>query len=337
MTSPEQALIRRTALRITVLTACLFTVCLLVIAALAALFILRAQNADGLRQLHAAVEDDDAVTDPPSGIVIYQSTDGRVRSSPQLHGRPVDPVAFAAVATGGGMRTGTITANGTTYLVRTDHRGTTVVQAALDLSTQNRERHRLVEALVAAGLLGLLAALAIGWLIARRAVRPLELASQRQRRFVADASHELRTPLAQAHLRAQMLQRSLADQSALAAEADQLVRSTRQLGDIVDELLLSAQLTVSPQASAPVDIATLATEAVDAEQVRARDRGVTIVVQHDAGPHLVAGSPTALRRVLNALLDNALGHVEPTGHITVTVDRDQASVVCTVSDNGSGF
>ena len=76
--TPEQALIRRTARRITLQTAALFTVCLLTLAGLAAVFILRAQNADGQRLLSAAVSDEDAVTDPPSGI------GGRRRSGPIL-------------------------------------------------------------------------------------------------------------------------------------------------------------------------------------------------------------------------------------------------------------
>src|SRR6185312_10966651 len=101
---------------------------------------------------------------------------------------------------------------------------------------------------------------------------PLELASVRQRRFVADASHELRTPLAQAHTRAQLLQRSLTaagGQPELAAEAGRLVRSTRQLGDIIQELLLSAQLSTSAATVEPVDLAVIVHEVVDAEQARA--------------------------------------------------------------------
>ena len=98
--TPEHALIRRTARRITLQTAALFAVCLVVLAALAALFILRAQTADAQRQLRAAVVDPDAITDPPAGILIYQSADGQIRASAQLHGQPLD-VAAARERRGG--------------------------------------------------------------------------------------------------------------------------------------------------------------------------------------------------------------------------------------------
>ena len=142
-------------------------------------------------------------------------------------------------------------------------------------------------------------------------------------------------------MRAQLLQRSLAatgDRSELADDAEQLVRSTRQLGDIIDELLLSAQLSADSAATTPVDLGDLARETVEAEQVRARPRQVTITFENDGGEHVVAGSRTALRRVLNSLLDNALGHVEAGGTITVSVGREAGPTIrCRVTDDGRGF
>jgi two-component system, OmpR family, sensor kinase len=341
--TPEQALIRRTARRITLQVAALFTICLLALAGLAAAFIVRQQNSDGQRLLSAAVADEDAVTDPPSGIVIYESDGGRDRSSPALGGRPLDAAALAAVRRGHPTIVGRVAADGREYQLRTARRGTATVQAGLDLTDRDRERRHLIDALIIAGLTGTAVALAIGHVVARRAVRPLEMASVRQRRFVADASHELRTPLTQAHTRAQMIQRSLAASGTdpdLVDEAGRMVRSTRQLGDIIEELLLSAQMSADPRTVVPVDLATVAADAVEAEAVRASARDITVTVVHDVGPHVVAGSATALRRVFNSLIDNAFGHVEPGGHITVTLNRgdtDPPTVVASVTDDGHGF
>ena len=339
----EHALIRRTARRITLQTAALFAVCLVALGVLATVFILRAQTADAQRQLRAAVLDEDAITDPPAGILIYQSADGRVRASAQLRGEPLDPAAVKSVAAGGPTATREVTAGGRQYQLRTARRGEMTVQAALDLTDQNRERHRLMEGLIVAGGVGLVIAIAIGSVTARRAVRPLEEASLRQQRFVADASHELRTPLTQAHLRAQLLQRSLQDVGGdpeLAEEAGRLVKSTRELGDIVEELLISAQLSADPTTIVPVDLADLAADVVDAEQTRARERGVQLSIRPNGGSYIVPGSPTALRRVLNALVDNAIGHVDTGGHITVAIHRHDGgtpTIVCEVIDDGHGI
>ncbi|HEY2793416.1 MAG TPA: hypothetical protein VGJ28_13715, partial [Micromonosporaceae bacterium] len=152
--TPEHALIRRTARRITLQTAALFAVCLVALAALAAVFILRAQTADAQRQLRAAVVDADAMTDPPAGVLIYQSTNGQIRASAQLRGRPLDAAAIACVEAGGPTVTGEATAGGREYQLRTVRRGESTVQAALDLTDQNRERHRLIEGLAIAGGVG---------------------------------------------------------------------------------------------------------------------------------------------------------------------------------------
>lgn len=84
----------------------------------------------------------------------------------------------------------------------------------------------------------------------RRAVRPLGRALALQRRFVADVSHELRTPLAILSTRAQLIQgrfgRVDGPDRRLHEHVDQLVADTRALGDVVDDLLRSAELRHRP-------------------------------------------------------------------------------------------
>jgi signal transduction histidine kinase len=333
--------VRRVAWRITVQTAALFMVGVVLLAAIAALLVIRAQAADDARTLRQAIADVDAVSDPPSGIVVYETDAGGSRSSETLHGRPLDAAAVDRVVAGGPTSTGTAHANGREYRVRTGRRGTTVVQAGLDLSAQEAQRHRLIDSLIAVGIGGLLLALIVGRVIALRAIRPLGDAIERQQRFIADASHELRTPLTQAHTRAQMIHRSIRedDRPELAADAARLVRSTRQMSEIVDELLASAQLRAQPEHVEPVDLGAIAREVVDGEQARASAQKVELTVGSDEGPHTVPGSATALRRVLNSLVDNALGHTPSGGHIAVEITRavgpDQ--VVCAVRDDGTGF
>lgn len=343
MTSPEERLIRRTARRIAWQTAALFTVAILAIITIAAVLVLRTQQNDAQRLLDQTIADNDAVTNPPSGFLIFQSDGGPVRASTSLTGgRPIDPVAFTAVQAGGTADTTTVELDGRHYLVATGHREGYTVQVALDLRDQEEERERLMNALIAAGVVGLVMASAVGWLIARRAIRPLGVAIERQRRFVADASHELRTPVTQVHTRAQLLRRALSEKAAepaLHADADRLVRGTRQLGDILGELLESAQLRTEPALTDAVDLGEVAAEAVDAEQPRAAEAGIVLTLRRDGGPHLVNGSRTALGRVLNSLIDNALGHTPSGGHVEVGLLRDatREQVTCAVTDDGVGF
>ena len=78
--------IRRAARRIAVRTGVVFAVALVGLAALAAVLMLRTQQSDDERLLRQAIADSDAVTDPPSGIYIYESDGGTPRVTTGLPG-----------------------------------------------------------------------------------------------------------------------------------------------------------------------------------------------------------------------------------------------------------
>ena len=337
---PEQRLITRAWRAVAVQTASVFAVAMLGLDALAIGMVLYTSHADAQRTVSQAVADPDVLSAPPAGIWVYQLHNGQLSRSPGAGPGPVDPAALSSVAAGAPGRVQQVRRDDREYLVETGRRGSDTIQVALDLTGEEGERHRLYLSLAAAGAVGLGLAALVGTVIARRAIAPLGQAMARQHRFVADASHELRTPLTQLHTRAQLLQREIhgaADPDRLAGDAAHLVRGTRQLGELVEELLLAAQLRTEPAHFGPVDLAALAAEAAAAERVRADGRGVTIDVRVEPGVHVVRGVPSALRRVLGSLLDNALAHA--TSRIWVEVGDDPGSrrVTATVRDDGVGL
>ena len=189
--------------------------------------------------------------------------------------------------------------------------------------------------LVAAGV-GVLVAGLVGFLAARRAVGPLQDALALQRRFVADAGHELRTPLAVLHTRAQLLARRLPLTDPARPVADQLLADSRVLGDIVEEMLTSAQLATQPGTGELIDPGAMVTEVVNSMTVIASAADITLNASPE-GKLMVRGSTAALRRALTALVDNALAHTAPGGHITVTTQDSGPGVLLTVSDDGEGL
>jgi signal transduction histidine kinase len=279
-----------------------------------------------------------------------------------------------AAATDGTAASTSIRANGTRYFVRTERTDDGTRQAVFDARYQMSDRDDLLTALIVAELIGLLIASVTGVLLARLAIAPLDEALRRQRRFVADASHELRTPLTRLHTRAQLLLRR-----DLPPDIDdglrRLVDSSRELNEIVDDLLRSAVLSAGRPTGTPVDLALVAETVVDAEQPRAAQEG--IVLRTSYGPRatpapagvvparvfpaaatstvaatlpladastavgglLVAGVESALRRMVSALVDNALRHSFAGGRVTVTValaDRGR-TVTLVVADDGTGL
>ncbi|TDB85740.1 HAMP domain-containing histidine kinase [Actinomadura sp. KC216] len=203
----------------------------------------------------------------------------------------------------------------------------------LDAAARRRLRRTLAVAEAASVPVALLA----GRAIARRTLAPLADALARRRRFAADVGHELRAPLTRLHTGAQLAARRLRTGADATADVDRLVTGTRQLGEIVEDVLVSARLGRRPAALAPVDLGALAADLAVSESPRARERGVRIDVDRKGGRGVVRGSEPALRRVLSALLDNALRHTPPGGRVLVTVTGTAEAVELTVRDDGDGF
>lgn len=281
----------------------------------------------------------DSVHDAPRDLLVTVVTPEGRDSSPNLPPGLPDEAALQDVVRNGGSRLETVVAGGQTYLTQTDVRRGKVVQISYGLGEQQEELGRLLVALVVSGLIATVAAAAIGLLLARRSMRPMSEALALQRRFVADAGHELRTPLTLLSTRAQLLRRRLASGDATVSDADvrdgldEIVDDSRALTEIVEDLLTAADPRQSAQAEG-VDIGALAAVVARSAEGRAHDRGIAISTRA-AEDAVVTGAPVSLRRLLVALVDNALDHAATRVGIDVTGSRDE--VVLTVSDDGPGF
>lgn len=285
------------------------------------------------RELDYGVHNGVIAGPPACSWIFFYAADGTVthRDRAAPGGLPLRAEVDRVLATGV-TQNRQVDRNNTTYWVRTQARDDVIVQAVFDARFQLADRRHLLTAFLLAAAAGLLAAVLTAMMVGHRAVAPLVEALGRQRRFVADASHELRTPIAQVHTRAQLLARRAAQTGADHRDLDRLVSTTRRLGEIVDELLLSARLaadSANPPPGKPVDLARLAAE----ETERAMDP-VTLAVP--PGPVLVNGVESALRRVVSELLTNARTHSRGAG-IGVTVHTVAGHAELTVADTGDGF
>lgn len=193
---------------------------------------------------------------------------------------------------------------------------------------------------LAALLVGLIVASTAGALVARRALDPMAKLLDRRWRFVADASHELRAPLTRLHVRSQLLLLR-ADElpEPLVIELRRMVAGTRELGEVLDDVLRTARLRSDVAGEERVDLAEVAADLLTAEAGRLTERKLVAVLRVGAEPVLVLGVGSALRRMLAALLDNAIGHTPAHGKITVSVAAVDHSrtVELVVGDNGVGF
>jgi len=335
----ERAEVRRARLRVSVLVGLAITVMVAFVGAISYVVMVQAQRTQVTRELRYNARFGVPGTAPRCAWV-FVLRDGVLDLGPLTvpEGFPLRDDVGAVAASGTAVERD-VSANGTQYVVLTaPGADRTTVQAVFDLRYQLADRVHLLQALGIAQVAGLLVAALIGLGVGRRTVGPLVEALARQRRFVADASHELRTPIARAYLRAQLLSR-LAEAADLPGDhrdsLDALARSIRGLGDVVDDLLLSAQL--DERTGQAVDLAVVVSAAVAEEHERAAERRIELTVTQPGISLVVNGVETALRRAVDELLANAVRHTPEGGRIEVRLRAEAGQVSLVVADTGEGF
>jgi two-component system, OmpR family, sensor kinase len=186
---------------------------------------------------------------------------------------------------------------------------------------------------------------------------------ERMRRFIADAGHELRTPLTAIRGFAEYYRQrggmetrwDRADEPATGggltpSDLDRLMqrveKEAARMGLLVEDLLLLARLDQQrPLARQPVDLLSLAGDAVHDTRLLAPARTVDLSVQPGAA-FLVIGDEPRLRQVIGNLMSNALTHTPDGTPIEVSIGSgtldprlpdSPPAVTLDVTDHGPGM
>ena len=331
----DEALLRRTGRIAALQSALALGVVLLLVGTVAYFLDVHAQAQEISGQLSAVVASTDDVTDAPPGMALaIREPSGAVTVSDRA------PAATATLLSGQ-PGFSNVRSHDVEYRALVADRGGRRIAALLDITPWETGRQRLRLALVIAEVAGVAAAAGVVVMLSRRSIRPLGAALALQRRFVADASHELRAPLTVLHTRAQLLARRAEKQDvdpALRAQLNGLVTDTRALGDVVEDLLLSASLDSDAGGREPVDLRVLCQHVRDSVAAHAESLQLRLDLESDdAGDLTVTGSSTALRRAMLALVDNAIAHESPGGQVTLRVTRKADTVSVAVADTGAGL
>jgi len=188
---------------------------------------------------------------------------------------------------------------------------------------------------------------------------------ERMRRFIADTGHELRTPLTAIRgfaeyyrQRGGLVRRWDKDQPAapspqgglLPDDLDRIMqrleKEAARMGLLVEDLLLLARMDQQrPLAQQPIDLLSLAADAVHDARLLAPDRSIELSVQRGAA-FLVTGDEPRLRQVIGNLMSNALTHTPDgtpievsigSGTLDPRVPGSPAAVTLDVTDHGPGM
>lgn len=178
--------------------------------------------------------------------------------------------------------------------------------------------------------------LALSFVLAKWAIKPVEQAWQQQRQFVSDASHELKTPLTVILTNAELLQSPEQSEESRAQFAENILTMSRQMRGLTEELLQLARVdnTQSSVPLKPLELSKLISDAVLPFEPLFFEKGMPFIANIE--PNLtIKGSAAHLRQLPEILLDNAQKYAHPNTPVTLTLcRRGYSHCALTVSNYG---
>jgi len=199
-----------------------------------------------------------------------------------------------------------------------------------DISPTEDTLQRLIAVLAGIAVLATVVLTLVGYILAGRAVIPVQQAFDRQRRFTSDASHELRTPLTIVYSGIELLEaESLSNEGRTILE--DIKAETAGMQYLVSDLLLLAREgQLSPKQE--VDLSSLVQKTVERFQHAYSDR----IIHASITPDLhMKGDAHQLNRLLTVFLENALVYSNKV--IDVSLEETSIERQLTIQDRGIGI
>ncbi|HUP38793.1 MAG TPA: HAMP domain-containing sensor histidine kinase, partial [Vicinamibacterales bacterium] len=193
------------------------------------------------------------------------------------------------------------------------------------------------EALLAAGAAAL--TLALGLVLAIRAVRAGVALTAMRSDFVSSVTHELKTPLANIRAMADTLARRPIGGETVRDYAALLMQEAKRLTRLVDNLLAYARVTDVTEIYSfePIAPAELVDDVLQNFQHPLSEREFTVEVDMPVDLPLVRADRTAMMLTLDNLVDNAIRYSARERFIRISARREGQQVAIEVQDRGAGI
>jgi signal transduction histidine kinase len=193
------------------------------------------------------------------------------------------------------------------------------------------------EALLAAAAAAL--TLALGLVLAIRAVRAGVALTAMRSDFVSSVTHELKTPLANIRAMADTLARRPIGGETVRDYAELLMQEVRRLTRLVDNLLAYARVTdvTEMYSFEPIAPSELVDDVLQNFRHPLSEREFTVEVDMPVDLPLVRADRTAMMLTLDNLVDNAIRYSPRDRFLRISARRDGQNVVIEVQDRGVGI
>lgn len=203
-------------------------------------------------------------------------------------------------------------------LTRIEWSGRQIIQAGItDISERKRAEDELLRSLAREKELG-----------------------QLKNNFVAMVSHEFRTPLGIIQSSTEILADYLdkLDPAERREQLDSIVRNTRRMANLMEEVLVLGRLDAGRLAfqPAPLDLRVFCQRIVD-DIAAVTERRCPVIFSYDCDESEVQADESLLRHIFTNLLSNAVKFSEAARPVEFAVHREADEIVLTVRDRGAGI
>lgn len=163
----------------------------------------------------------------------------------------------------------------------------------------------------------------------KRAVRPFEINSNRQKQFITDASHELKTPLAIISANVEVLQYK-GDGNEW---TQNIIDQTKHMGKLINQLLVLAKLDEVQEKSEKqeADLKLLLEETIEPFEEVATQKKVTLKLHLEEGV-TIRVNREQIAQLVSILTENAAKYVNDGGKIVWRLTKTQHGAVLVVKN-----
>ena len=166
----------------------------------------------------------------------------------------------------------------------------------------------------------------------------LDEAFTSQRQFMEDISHELKTPLSVLKGELEVTLKRIRSTQEYETALHSSLEEVNRIAGIVENLLTLARFDAKTTTlqEVKVDLNLLIKDAVEAIQILAVQKEITIQLNNAHSLDLFADKNQIKRLILN-ILDNAIKYTEPGGKITINLSQQKDAANIEITDTGIGI
>lgn len=222
--------------------------------------------------------------------------------------------------------------SGYLYLLKEKEDGTQLY--LLDYSPERDMSARLLKVCLWVGLAAIFVLFIPVIFLSRWVTKPVQVAFDKQKQFIADASHELKTPLTIITTNAEVLQRELPDNKWLVY----ILEQTGRMKNLINSLLELARLDAYSDTGSYLtfDLSRAVKNAALSFESLAFEYGKSYSMEIEDGFSL-HGNETHIKQLVTILLDNAFKYSDEHGTVRICLSAHGDKKMLLVSNTGKGI